>query len=303
MMATSSNVPGDEIFWTSGIRKEGNDNSFNKVIYIIGVDYDYFPTFKIDFVGGRNFLESFGTDTEGVILNEEAVKYLGFKSIDDAINKKVIFQGEARVIIGVVENYNQMSAKSKISPLVFRLRPNSRSYFTIKLNNDNYQDTFSKIETTFQEYFPGNPFDYFFLDDFFNRQYQKDKKFSKVFSLFSTLAILVACLGLFGLSSFSALQRTKEIGIRKSLGASIQNIVFLLSKEYLILILLSNAIAWPVTFLVMDNWLNGFANRIDIQLSVFIISALTLIVIALITVGYKTIQTAKSNPINALRYE
>jgi putative ABC transport system permease protein len=303
MIAASSNVPGDEVFWTSGIRREGTDRSFNKVIYTIGVDYDYFPSYKIDFVVGRNFQESFGLDTEGVILNQEAVKYLGYKSIEESVNKKVIFQGETRVIIGVVENYNQMSAKNKVSPLIFRLMPNSRSFFTVKLNNDNYQEAFSKIESNFQDYFPGNPFDYFFLDDFFNRQYQKDQKFSRVFTLFASLAILVACLGLFGLSSFSALQRTKEIGIRKSLGASINNIVFLLSKEYMTLILISNAIAWPVTFLIMDNWLNGFANRIEIHIGIFILSALTVVLIALITVGYKTIQTAKSNPINALRYE
>lgn len=303
MIATSSNVPGDEIFWTSSAKKSELDNTAYKIMYIVGIDYDYFPAFKIDLIAGRNFQESFSSDINGVIINNEAVGYLGYSSAEEAVNKKVTFHGEDRVIIGVVEDYNQMSAKNKILPLIFRIRPNANGFFTLKLKSHEYQKAFSKIEKEYVSFFPGNPFDYFFLDDFFNRQYQKDQKFSRVFTFFAGLAVIVACLGLFGLSSFSALQRTKEIGIRKSLGAGIQNIVFLLSKEYLYLVLVANIIAWPVTFLIMNNWLDSFANRIEISLSIFVLAAMTVIIVALITVGYKTIRTAKSNPINALRYE
>ena len=138
---------------------------------------------------------------------------------------------------------------------------------------------------------------------FFNRQYNNDQKFSRVFTLFAGFAIIVACLGLFGLSSFSALQRTKEIGIRKAIGANVRNIVFLLSKEFVILVLIANVIAWPIVYYIMDNWLNNFANRIELDIPIFIVSGLLVVVIAILTVGYKTILTARSNPVTALRYE
>ena len=148
-----------------------------------------------------------------------------------------------------------------------------------------------------------NPFDFFFLDRYYNRQYTNEQTFSKVFTLFAVFAIFVACLGLFGLSSFSALQKTKEIGIRKVLGARINQIIFLRTKEFLLLILIANLIAWPVIYFTMKDWLKNFANRIDISLLIFVFAGMALLLIALLTVGYKTVIAARSNPANALRYE
>ena len=197
-----------------------------------------------------------------------------------------------------------MSAKIKVAPIVFPLNETSSDFFTLSLSSsENYQQSLSKIEETFSSFFPKDPYDYFFIDEFFNRQYVNERTFSKVFTLFAIFGIIVACLGLFGLSSFTALQRNKEIGIRKALGASIQGIVVLLSKEFIILIIISNVIAWPIIYWVMEQWLNNFAARIKMPIWAFIMAGMIVLITALITVGYKTLRTAKSNPVKALRYE
>lgn len=301
-ITASSSVPGAEIFWTNGIKRHDQEDGW-RAIYIAGVDYDYFPTYDIEVVAGRNYGKTFTTDTGTVILNNAAVLSLGFESAEAAIGEKVTFWGNGKTIIGVVDDYKQMSAKNSVSPIVFPLTLGQRSYFTLKLKTKNYAETFDMAENTYAQFFPGNPFDYFLLDDYFNRLYNNEKQFSSVFTLFAFFGIVVACLGLFGLSSFSALQRTKEIGIRKTLGATLSEIVYLLTKEFIILIAIANLIAWPIIYLVMNGWLDNFANRISIGAAVFLISALLVIFVALITVGYKTLRTAKSNPINALRYE
>ena len=203
----------------------------------------------------------------------------------------------------MVFDYNQMSAKSEVPPIIFPLQTNSNSCFTLKLKTDNYRQAFQDAEETYARFFPGNPFDYFFLDDFFNRQYDNEQEFSRVFTLFAGFAIIVACLGLFGLSSFSAIQRTKEIGIRKAIGADVSNIIFILTKEFVQLVLVAIVIAWPIIYLIMDAWLNNFATRIELGISVFLTSGLVVVLVAIVTVGYKTLITAKSDPVKALRYE
>lgn len=302
-VAAGSNVPGDEIFWANGIKRLEEPDEARKTIYIAGVDYDYFPAYEIEVVSGRNYSRTYGTDTGAVMLNVAGTKFLGFQTPDEAIGQKVVWGGGEKTIIGVVEDYNQMSAKSKVEPLLFPLI-HGRNFFTIKLSNpSDYTSVITKVEDQYARFFPGNPVDYFFLDEFFNRQYQTDKKFSRVFTLFSGFAIVVACLGLFGLSSFNALQKTKEIGIRKAIGADIAHIVLLLSKEFIYLVLVANLIAWPATYFIMNNWLDNFVYRIAITPLVFVLSGLLVLVIAVITVGYKTIATAKSDPVKALRYE
>ncbi|MAE85015.1 MAG: ABC transporter permease [Flammeovirgaceae bacterium] len=303
-ISASSNVPGDEIFWTNGIRNAKDPKENNKVIYIAGVDHDYFTTLGIELVAGRNYDRSFTTDTGAVILNVAGIKYLGFESPESAINQKVVFWGKNKTVIGVVDDYQQMSAKSKIAPIVFPLNETSSDFFSLNMSSSNIsQQSLSKIQETYHEFFPKDPYDYFFIDEFFNRQYVNERTFSKVFTLFAIFGIIVACLGLFGLSSFTALQRNKEIGIRKALGASIQGIVVLLSKEFIILIIISNVIAWPIIYWVMEQWLNNFAARIKMPIWAFIMAGMIVLITALITVGYKTLRTAKSNPVKALRYE
>ncbi len=238
-----------------------------------------------------------------VISETAAVKYLGFESPESAVNQKVFLGREQKPIIGVVSNYHQMSVKSAISPIVFPLVTGRANFFTIKLDKGNYQEILEEVKFTYEQFFPGNPFDYFFLDSFFNRQYVNEQKLSKVFTLFAIFAIIVACLGVFGLSSYSALKRTKEIGIRKVLGANINNIVFLLSREFLQLVLWGNLIAWPLVYFFMDHWLDNFTTRISISILVFLLAAILVFVITMITVGYKTLSAARTNPVKALRYE
>ncbi len=302
-VAASSNVPGDEIFWTNGIKRHEDGDDKRKVSYIVGVDYTYFPTYDIDIIAGRNYDPSFSTDNESLIINEALAKFLGFESAEAAVNQQLTFRGGPKTIIGVVDNYRQMSVKDEVSPIVFPLVTQWASYFTVKLNDADYQTAFEEVEGKYSSFFPGNPFDYFFLDDFYNRQYNNEQKFSRVFTLFAAFAIFVACLGLFGLSSFSALKRTKEIGIRKVLGANEKNIVFLLSKEFILLVLLGNLIALPAAYFIMNNWLDNFSSRIQIGLPVFLIAGLVVLVIAMITVSYKTLKVAHSDPVRALKYE
>ncbi|MEQ9300679.1 MAG: FtsX-like permease family protein, partial [Cyclobacteriaceae bacterium] len=291
------------IFWTNGIRRNGDTPDKNKTIYIVGIDYNYFSTYDIELVAGRNYNETFSTDTGSMILNTAAIKDMGFDSPEAAINQKVMFWGYPKTIIGVVDDYQQMSVKTAVSPIIFPLSLDQNSFITLKLKTDDYSQAFNIAQEQYSSFFPGNPFDYFFLDDFFNRQYDNDREFSRVFTLFAGFAIIVACLGLFGLSSFSALQRTKEIGIRKAIGADISNIIFILTREFIQLILIAIVIAFPLIYLVMDGWLDNFATRINLGIPVFLLAGFAVVLIAVLTVGYKTLMTAKSDPVKALRYE
>ncbi len=302
-VTSASNVPGDEIFWTNGIKREEEPDDQFTTIYNVGVDYEYFPTYDIDIIAGRNYLESHSTDTGSLVLNEAAIKMLGFPSADEAIDQRVTFWGRPKSIIGVVDNYNQMSAKTQVAPIAFPLATRAARFYTIKMDGEDYQSAFNSAQSTYEAFFPGNPFDYFFLDDFFNRQYENDRTFSRVFILFAIFAILVACLGLFGLSSFTVLKRSKEIGIRKVLGAGVSSIVQLLSREFIMLIIVANLVAWPVTYFLMSRWLENYATRITPGVSVFIISGVLVLVIAMLTVSQKIISTALTNPVEAIRDE
>lgn len=302
-VSNSSNVPGDEIFWTRGMRKQEDTPDKNFTVYLVGVDQDYFPTYDIEFLAGRNYDKTFTTDTGNVIINRATMEYLEIPTPEDAIGQKVLYGGNKRTIIGVVDNYHQQSVKNSINPLVFPLTESNASFITVKLQTEDYQAAYETSKAVFDDFFPGNPFDTFFLDEFYNKQYANEDNFSRAFTLFALFAIIVACLGLFGLTSFTALQRTKEIGIRKVLGADVAQLVMILSKEFLILVIIANVISWPIVYLIMDGWLDNFTSRISIGLSVFLISAILVVLIALIAVGNKTLSIAKTNPVKALRYE
>ena len=304
-LTTSSNVPGDEIFWTNGAKKQEDPQDAFETVYIVGIDDQYIPSFQLQLLAGRNFDRTFGNEEQNIIINEASMRQFGYASPEDAVNGKILLGGNEGpyIIVGVIKDYNQMSLKSSVSPLFIRYIPAGNTFFALKIDSDNYRESVSQIQQTYSTIFPGNPFDYFFLDQFFNRQYAREDQFGVVFGLFSLLAIFVACLGLFGLTAFNALQRTKEIGVRKVLGASIPSIMLLLSKDFMILIGIANLIAWPVTYIVMNNWLEGFAYRMTIPIGLFVFSGVVVIIIALFTVSYKTFVTARANPVNALKYE
>ena len=300
---TSSNVPGDEIFWTRGMRKAEETRDRNFIVYLAGVDQNYFDTYGIQLLAGRGYDKQLSTDTVNILINKTAMESLNIASPEEAIGLKVTVGGDTRNIIGVVDNYQQLSLKNNVNPIVFPLVELSSDFVTVKLQSADYQLAYEEVKSTFDSFFPGAAFDTFFLDEFYNRQYANEDNFSRAFTLFALFAIIVACLGLFGLTSFTALQRTKEIGIRKVLGADVSQIVMILSKEFMILVAIANVISWPVIYLLMNGWLDNFTSRVTIGVSVFLIAAILVILIALIAVGNKTLSIAKTNPIKALRYE
>jgi putative ABC transport system permease protein len=298
----ATNVPGDEIFWANGIRRlvggpEGNIQAYN-----VGIDHEYIPGFGLNLVAGRSYDLQHPNEFNHIILNRAMVEALDFKTPEEALGQRLI-QGDTLEIIGVLENYHQMSLKEAVVPLAFRYTPTFIRFFAIKMDNENYKDVLAAIEAPWNQFFPGNPIDYFYLDQFFNRQYESDRQFGNIFTLFTGLAIFIACLGLFGLASFLTAQRTKEIGIRKVLGSSISNIVLLLSRGFIQLVLIANLIAWPLAWYAMDNWLQGFPYRIQLNPLWFIIAGAGVVLIAFLSVGFQTLKAALLNPAKTLKYE
>jgi putative ABC transport system permease protein len=300
-MTASSNVPGNEIFWTNGIRRLSGFTENVGSVYKVGVDHDYLPSFKLTLLAGRNFSKDFNDDDK-VILNKSLATLLNYTDMESAIGEKVSLGGDTLEIAGIIDDYHQMSLKNDKAPIVFFLST-SNNFFAYKIDTDNYQKVLTDVESQWAEFFPGNPFDYFFLDEFFNKQYDSDRRFSSVFSIFSFMAIFVACMGLFGLASFMTSQRTKEIGIRKALGSSVQGIVGLLSSGFVKLVLVSNLFALPLAWWVMDLWLQSFPYHINVSFAVLLLSGFLVIIIALLSVSFQTVKAALVNPASTLRYE
>ena len=272
-------------------------------MYRVGVDYDYISSYEHKILAGRGFSREYGTDEDALVITENAMKMLGFSDPEAAIAQKVVTGGDTMAVIGVISDYHQEGLQKLHDPIAFLLRPNARSYYSIKLKTDDVKETIAFLDETYRGVFSGNPFNYTFLDAFYEKQYQSEIRFGKVFGLFSFLAILVACLGLLGLSAFSANQRSKEISIRKVLGSTTRGIFFLLSQEYIRLILIANVIAIPLVWYGMTQWLDTFAFSIQISLWVFLIACVTTFAVAFLAVSYQSIKAAYTNPVKALRNE
>ncbi|QHT67038.1 FtsX-like permease family protein [Rhodocytophaga rosea] len=306
-VTTSSSIPGEAITWaTNDFRRAGTAFTQANDFSVMSADHDFARTLDLQLLAGRFFSPTIATNQESVVINEAALQAFGFTSPQQALNEVIIsddFQFKHR-IIGVVKNFHQQSLQNRHRPLIFTYQEVwFNNYYEVKLNAADLQETIAYIKTQFERVFPGNPFDYFFLDDFFNQQYQADRQFGKVFSLFSSLAIFVACLGLLGLASFATLQRTKEIGVRKVLGASVSNIVILLSREFIGLILVANLIAWPLAYWGISLWLENYAFHITPSVWLLLLPSVLVCAIALFTVSIQTIKAAQTNPVRSLRYE
>ena len=269
------------------------------------VDYNYIPTLGIEIISGRNFSKDFSTDSSGAILNEAAAKILGWEK--DAIGHTISNtnnEGQKRTyrVVGVVKDFHFKSLHQKIAPLVMVMGDNSGTII-VKIKTTDIAGLLAGIKSQWNKYTIQEPFSFSFLDERFNATYESEQKTGKLLGIFAGLTILVACLGLFGLATFTAEQRTKEIGIRKVLGASVSGVVALLSKDFLKLVLLAFIIASPIAWYAMDKWLQDFAYRINISVWVFIVTALIAVVITIITVSFQAIKAAMVNPVKSLRME
>jgi putative ABC transport system permease protein len=300
-------VPGRQIFWDNGgIVKYGEDVSKGKNYQIVGIDYDFVNLFDLKFAAGRNFSKEFPADKDALILNETGIKWMGFTDPDSAVGQKVDYWEHIYTIIGVLKDFHQQSLKAAFEPHIFRLLPygrDIRGHFAVKITPHNVRETIRLVQHQYEQFFPQNPFEYIFLDEYYNQQYKEDELFEKVFGIFSFLAIFVTCLGIFGLSSFMAIQRTKEIGIRKVLGAGVSRILFLLTKDFLGLLLVSFVISLPLAILGIMEWLKGFSYRMNLHVWLFVLPLLMVSVVMLVTIGSHIVRAALANPVDSIRYE
>ncbi|MCW3092850.1 MAG: transporter permease [Ferruginibacter sp.] len=300
----SSSVPGGNhtSAYSEMENKKGETQRTNLNLYF--VDFDYVSQYNLKVVAGRAFSKDLATDsTQAMMINESAAKSLGYNAPGEAVGKKFDQWGRKGKIIGVVKDFHYRSLQQSIEPLTMRIEPGAFNLISIKVSAANLSTTIQAIKDKWQTYIHNRPFDYYFLDDFFNQQYRAENNFGNLFFNFAILAIFISCLGLLGLSSYSTLQRTKEIGVRKVLGASVSNIVSLLSIEFIKLVLIALIIASPIAWFGLHKWLQDFAYRTDITWWVFAFSGIIAVMIAFFTISFQAIKAAVANPVKSLRTE
>lgn len=311
-VSVSEAIPGKgmyELNSATGYIKRLNDPNPNPPRYFLyTIDEEFVPALGMKLLAGKTAATPQARDR--MIINEAALHQLGFSSPEEAVNQQVKWFNETREIIGVVENYHHHSLDKGYDPMLLCFEGNYRdaAYVAIRLKVSGLQDrnvsaTVAQVQQVWKDIFPESTFDYFFMDQQFNSQYKGQEQFRKVFTLFAGLAIIVACLGLYGISSFTVTGRTKEVGVRKVLGASVGNIVALLTKEFLSLVLLANLIAWPLAYWGIYRWLQNYAFRVEISPWLFLLPTLLVLLIALLTVSVQTLKAARTNPVNVLRNE
>jgi len=301
-VTSSGNIPTYGYNFSNSLwRWEGQDPDEEILMRASFIDYNYFETFGMEIIEGRSYSKQFSTDsTEALIVNEEAVKVMGMES---PIGKQLGIGDNQAKIIGIVKNYHFRSMKQEIEPLILILNPSNCWALFARLNSEDVSKTIGHMENVWGQFAPGFPFNYRFMDEAIDNLYRTEQQIGTLFRYFAILAIFISCLGLFGLASFMAEQRTKEIGIRKVLGATVSNILLLLSKEFAKWVLFANIIAWPVAYYAMNRWLQGYAYRINIAVWSFVLAAVLALAIALFTVSYQAVRAATANPADALRYE
>ncbi len=297
-------VPGRHMYGP-GIRLIGEGDQKSYGMYFLHVDHDFIDTYNIGLIAGRTFQKDNISDKGNTfIINKAAVKTIGWSRSEEALGKRISSWGLEGEIIGICKNFHFQSLHESVGPMVLAIHPKIMpETLSLKLNTENLSETMNFIENKWNEFFPQCPFQYFFLDEYFSRQYHADEQFGKIMLIFAGLTIFIACLGLFGLASFTAEQRTREIGIRKVLGASVSGIVLLLSQEFIKWIIIANIIAWPITYFAINRWLQNFAYRINIGWWTFLLAGAFALAIALLTASYQVIKAAMANPVEALRNE
>lgn len=297
-------VPGQQVFGFV-CRFEGMESGRN--FQTNPISYDYFKTYGMEMAAGRAFSKDISTDTlERAVINESLARELGWADPQEAIGKMYDFANDGEnvgFVIGVVKDFHFHSLRQDIQPLLFMMDDHFYRHISLRLSTSNLPETIAAIEQKWAQFFPDLPFEYFFANQHFGEQYIADQRLAKLFAFFSGLGILLACIGLFGLSAFAVRQRVKEIGIRKVLGATTNSLVALLSKDFLRLVLIALLLATPLAYYFMNNWLEDFAYRIDISWTVFLLAGIAALGIAFLTVGFQSIKAALANPVNSLRTE
>jgi len=314
-VAPSSDIPGKAVIDRNGMRQASQDKTHNQLEFLSQVDEHFLETYGMSLAAGRNLNRSdtvnpFNDRTSKirVLVNEMVVQALGYKSNEAAVNQDIIFSygpGElSGQIVGVVRNYHQRSLKEGYDPMLYWYPSyDNWRYFSIQVKADHLQQTLAGIESAYKNVFAGNPYEYFFLNEYFGRQYQSDQRFGKVFGLFTALAIFVACLGLLGLSAFMIRLRTKETGIRKVLGASIYSLLLLFSMDFVKLVAVATVIAIPMVYWGASQWLRNYAFHIRLDWFIFAGPPFLLLVISLAMIGVQSLRTALTNPVKSLKSE
>lgn len=305
-VAVSSHVPGSALFTDTAYKRPDSDDVFPLIFMY--TDYEFVDTYGFEVTHGRAFSKEFGTDIDGAImLNEAAAREIGYMP-EEAVGKKLLRfislnEFTEFTIVGVVKDFHFKSLHRIIEPFLLVLDPQNFNTISVRVMPGDIWGTIGFIQQKWGEIFPGEQFEYNFLDSRIDLLYRSESRMRSIFLIFSILSIFVACLGLFGLATFTGEERTKEIGVRKVLGASAANILLLLSKEFSKWVLIANLIAWPVAYYMMNRWLQNFAYQTSIGLWPFLLSALLAFIIALFTVSYRSVRAALADPVDCLRYE
>jgi putative ABC transport system permease protein len=306
-ITASSYVMGEEILTSTDWKWMENPHGTRIVeTFILGIDDDFVPAYGIRVVAGRNLALSHPSDWRAVLLNESAVRSLGFPSPEAAVGQMVsasTWRLDSFLVVGVVADYHQEGLQKIIQPLLFWRHSDLRARYSLKIATSDVASVIADVKNVWKRHFPDDPFSYFFLDDSFNHQYAEDQQFGTVFGLFAIFAIAIACFGLLGLSAYNVLQRSKEISIRKVLGASVPALLYLLSADFLVLVAVALVIAVPLSWIVMDKWLQNFATRIGISWWIFGLSGFLALTVAFLTVAGQAWKAAMTNPVKNLRSE
>ena len=303
-VALSSTVPGQptsQFGTTTGINLPDAVQEHYYNFYLGGIDNDFIPVMDITLLAGNNFNAQVNEGLPEIIVNEKTIELWGIPTPEAAIGKTLNYWGKTWMIKGVIKNYYQVSPKSAHIPIIHYQSNRFKDFASIKFTNDRPREQIAAIETIFKANYPNSPFSFFFLDSEYDKQFKADERFRDVFSILTIVSIIIACLGLFGLASFTVAKRTKEIGVRKVIGASTSSILFLLTKDFLKTVGIAMLIGFPITYFLVTHWLGNFATRIELGGHLFILPAILVLILVILSLSFKTIQTAMANPVDSLK--
>jgi len=305
-VALSGTVPGQptsQFGTTTGINLPDAVTEHNYNFYLGAIDQDFIKVMGLELLAGENFKDTRKKDPYEIIINEKTMELWDLPNPQAAIGRQLKFWGESWIIKGVIKNYYQVSPKSEHIPIIHRHSNHFGDFASVKFNNDKPREQIATIEEIYKTNFPNSPFSFFFLDSEYDKQFKADERFRDAFSILTIVAIIIACLGLFGLASFTVAKRTKEIGVRKVIGASTLSIMYLLTKDFVKTVGIALLIGFPITYFLVNNWLDNFATRIDVGGHLFILPAILVLILVILSLSLKTVQTARANPIDCLKEE